>query len=172
MQEKSYEQITVQQIIERADVGRSTFYAHFETRDDLLRALCTDIFEHVFGREPEREQEHDFSNAEYDVERQLAHMLWHLRANGRMLPGLLSGQSREAFMEHFRRYVRATFSRLLNDGACAAPREYALNHVVSSFAETARWWLCESEGITPEQMAAAYMALLPPGLLGGRGARG
>jgi len=34
--EKKYEDITVQEILDRADVGRSTFYMHFQDKDDLL----------------------------------------------------------------------------------------------------------------------------------------
>jgi AcrR family transcriptional regulator len=34
--ERKYESITVQEILDRADVGRSTFYMHFQDKDELL----------------------------------------------------------------------------------------------------------------------------------------
>ena len=40
LSKKHYNQITVGEIIEHANVGRATFYAHFETKDYLLKSLC------------------------------------------------------------------------------------------------------------------------------------
>ena len=44
LSKKKYSQITIQEIIDLADVGRSTFYSHFETKDELLKSMCLDMF--------------------------------------------------------------------------------------------------------------------------------
>jgi AcrR family transcriptional regulator len=43
IQEKGYDRLTVQDILDRADVGRSTFYAHYRDKDDLLLSGFEDI---------------------------------------------------------------------------------------------------------------------------------
>jgi AcrR family transcriptional regulator len=43
IQEKGYDHITIQDILDRADVGRSTFYAHYRDKDELLLSGFEDI---------------------------------------------------------------------------------------------------------------------------------
>src|SRR5215213_8734136 len=37
--EKGYESVTVQEILEKGNVGRSTFYAHFQDKEHLLHSI-------------------------------------------------------------------------------------------------------------------------------------
>ena len=48
LSKKDFAQITVCEIIDKADIGRATFYSHFETKDYLLKEFCEELFCHVF----------------------------------------------------------------------------------------------------------------------------
>lgn len=52
MIERGYERVTVSDIIARADVGRSTFYAHYRDKDDLLLVSCTEFLRREISRAP------------------------------------------------------------------------------------------------------------------------
>src|SRR5262249_61932845 len=59
MLQKAYDHITVQDVLDRADVGRATFYAHFRDKDALLmsefeamrEALREHLAKHLRGQE-------------------------------------------------------------------------------------------------------------------------
>ena len=98
---KRYSEITVQEIIDEADVSRSTFYAHFETKDELLKALCTDIFEHVFSEEVMSEEHHDFSHHS-SFRDKVTHILYHLKEKQQDIRGLFSGECGEVFLRYLK----------------------------------------------------------------------
>ena len=47
MQEKPFDTITVQDVLDRANVSRSTFYTHYSDKDDLLMSDAEDFFESI-----------------------------------------------------------------------------------------------------------------------------
>ena len=154
LENKTYSTLTVQEIIDGADISRSTFYAHFETKDELLKAMCTDIFEHVFSHEIRGEEHHDFSDKD-SFQDHITHILCHLQEKQHSIKGIFSGECGEIFMRYLKEYMFKVFDRRLAENG-AVPREYRLNHAVSSFAETVRWWLKEYSDYAPEEISRFY----------------
>ena len=156
LETKRYGEVTVQEIIDAANVGRSTFYAHFDTKDALLRAMCTDIFDHVFSHVLQKEATHDFSNRPEDLRDRVTHVLHHLNDNRRCLKGILSGESGELFMGYFKEYLALLFEPVVAVGAEGVPADYLRNHMICDFAEAVRWWM-RNDGYTPEQVSRFFL---------------
>lgn len=160
LERKSYSAISIQEIIDEANIGRSTFYAHFETKDDLLKTLCTRIFDHVFSSHLSKEPTHDFSAETGDISEKLTHILYHLQDSRSYLRGLLSCESGEIFMRYLKEYLTQVFDGCLAVSDGKAPREFLLDQTVCSFAETVRWWF-EHDAYTPEQIAGFFLSTAP-----------
>ena len=159
MAEEHYSQVTVAQIIDRADIGRSTFYGHFETKDDLTKRICTEMFDHIF----EGVNADCVTHAELatpDLEGKLAHLLYHLRdAHG--------GVSGKLLMEgepHFTAYFRTKLAELFESDSPAVPKgmPIRLNErlLVSAFCEAVAWWFEHSCKNRPEQVSSWFMSSL------------
>lgn len=160
LEKKRFENITVQEIIDGANIGRSTFYAHFETKDELLRSMCMDIFHHVFAEELPQEADHDYSAGSKSLELKLGHVLYHLRENRLHLKGLLASESGELFLSFLKDYLRELFARYLQDFHSDVPEDYLLHYLTGSFAETVKWWVAQGMVTSPEEVASYYMAVI------------
>jgi len=163
---KSFSQITVQEIINRADVGRTTFYAHFPQKDDLLRELCADLFEHVFSQPPEAEPTHDFSMASEDPKAFVAHILYHLRDHGKKVIVLLTCESGELFQDYFRHYFNELAGRHIYNSSqyknLNVPRDFLMDHICASFINLVRWWQKNNMTPSPEILSEYYTSVIQP----------
>ena len=159
LEEMHFNNITVQEILDEANVGRSTFYSHFETKDALLRAMCTDIFEHIFSHELHSETSHDFSSSDHGLREKITHLLYHLKDNKENILGVLSGESGELFMRYFKEYLATMFEQYPNSIRQDTPKEFALNHLVGSLAEDVRWWIGSKMEMPPEELSNCYMKM-------------
>ena len=159
LKKESYSRITVQEIIDMANVGRTAFYAHFETKDSLLRTLCAEIFEHIFSDHLKKEKTHDFS-ADHNAKAMITHILYHLQEHMDYLPNILSGESGEIFMSSFKAHLRELFSRTCEFSGSKVPQDYMLNHMVCDFTESVRWWTL-NKNYSPEEISSFFIETTP-----------
>ena len=145
LSKKRYEQITVGEIIERADVGRATFYAHFETKDFLLKELCAELFCHIFDatREGGEEHRHIFEcDAPSSV---FLHLLQHFQKNDHNILNLLVCENNELFLRYFKANLKELVIEqekvLADKKPKELPQSFWIDHVCSTFVETVRWWI-------------------------------
>ena len=150
-----YEAITVQDIITQADIGRSTFYAHFETKDMLLLAMCNDIFDHIFAGDL-----CDYADHDHSLQSRLAHILWHLSQRKEDVVGIVASESGALFLSYFRERLTTLFSLYAPDFACKVPTDFLLNHLVGSFTEAVRWWVRQDMAPMPETVAAYFLCTI------------
>ena len=113
LENKRYSSITVQEIIDEANIGRSTFYAHFETKDELLKALCSEIFQHIFSDDQISEETHDFSGIDNGLKEKLTHILHHLYDSRREIKSIINCESGELFMVHFKENFCVLFEKYI-----------------------------------------------------------
>lgn len=149
--------ITVSDIIELADVGRATFYAHFETKDFLLKELCEELFCHLFDA-PESEHRHIFNCENHDTV--FVHLFRHLQKNDNHILTLLRCPSNALFQEYFKTGLRELVMR--EQGLFEArkskklPEDFWLEHICSVFVETLRWWSANGMKERPEEIAEYF----------------
>ena len=52
LEKKHFAELSVQELLDEANIGRSTFYAHFRTKEDVARQLCAELLGHIFASAP------------------------------------------------------------------------------------------------------------------------
>ena len=145
LSQKPYNQITVGEIADCADVGRATFYSHFETKDFLLKAYCEELFCHLFDNENLEGHNHRHIFDCDSSDSVFLHMLRHIQKNDNNILVLLSSQNNELFLQYFKEELKKLMAKQLhlfeNKRPGLLPYDYWLNHISASFVETVRWWI-------------------------------
>lgn len=168
---KGYEAITIKDICEAANVGRSTFYAHYTSKDDLKRSGFEPLRKLLIDR-----QRAALATARGDGSRNLGFslpMFEHARdhrAHYRALVGSRGGTVSLAT-------IRKMLSDLARDklpitaeknSADAIPGELVIQYVVGAYMAIMTWWLDAGAKVPPDRMDAMFRRLATEGILGGR----
>lgn len=164
-----YEKISVKDIILEANVGRSTFYDHFETKDELARYICYSLFEHIFGENVPVCSTHDFSQTPPDTKNRIAHILYHLRDKRQYYLGILKYLRGSVFLrfmrEYMQRHIHISFKDVQEYNHYNIPEDFIRNHITNSLIGMIRWWLYNDMRQTPEEMADYFCTLMNTNLI-------
>ena len=161
LDEKEYGRITVREIIDRANVGRTTFYAHFDTKDDLLREMCEELFAHIFAAA--KTGGHVHGGQAHAGDEAFLHVLYHVRENDRGIRTLLARDTTGTARRFFREGVWGIVSARLGDASVTSvPRDYLIGHLTSGFVATVLWWMHGGCALEPEQVARYHEAVTAP----------
>ena len=164
LSKKNFNQITVGEIIDKADVGRATFYSHFETKDFLLKEFCEELFCHIFDTENDVNNEHKHIFECDGSDSIFPHLFRHLQKNDHNILVLLSSQNNELFLRYFRTnletLVESHFSLFEQKKNKNIPEAFWTNHVVSTFVETIRWWIDNGMNESPETITEYFFTVI------------
>ena len=160
LKHKKFEDVTVQDIIDEANIGRSTFYSHFETKDSLLKEMCEEMFTHVFSNDLSPENSHDFSKDEKDISSQLTHVLWHIKDHSGNIKAIMNGESEKMFTGYFKKYLEDAFKEHIRHLPYDVPEDFKEQFVIGSFVETVKWWISGGLRMTPEEVVKYYLKMV------------
>ena len=164
LEERDYEQITASDVIERAGVGRATFYSHFRGKDELPAVLVGYVCAHALSPAGP-EADHDFTDHHDDLSA-VEHMLCHLRSNDCGMHRLLVGGGARVLADTLRRQLAESADKRLPQelppAAAAMGRDFLVNHIAGSFVEMVIWWARRDFDREPHDLAQSYLAAIRP----------
>ena len=155
--EKPYDQITVQDILDRADVSRSAFYAHFQAKDDLLLMGMPENILH-YGQ--------DESDA---LIPSVAGLFQHVQAGGEWLEAMSNNQAMIMLSKLARqRMVENWLERI--EAAQDAGHEFHMpapaiaHYLTGALMSLLMWWVGEGMCQSPAEMDEMFQRLAAQGL--------
>ena len=160
VKEKRFDDITVQNVIERADVGRSTFYTHFRDKDDLfqkdwerfLRMLADAI---------------DWSKAGQTRFVPVAYLFSHLAEGQAFYQSLVRSNKVDGIFRSGVEYLSGRIALALEaqwkaKANAGAPVPVLANYLSSELFSLLRWWLDNGMPYSPKQMEEMFHDLVNP----------
>jgi len=155
IQEKSFDDITVQEILDRAGVGRSTFYTHYRDKDDLFLSDVEEFFEMLSTTLTRRS-----APAERLVP--LAELLSHL-ADVRDFYEAVVASGKIADVQELGRgfFARSIEERLRLAGVTGEPAQLAAqaHSLTGSMFALIDWWMAHGMKTDPREVDAMFHRL-------------
>lgn len=161
MQEKSIDKITVQEVLDRAAVGRSTFYLHYRDKDDLFLCVLEDGLE-MWSTALLRKQEKSYRLAP------IADFFMHVGDAKKLYRALVDSGRIHAFFELAQGYFARGIARRLKENGLkdlVQSELDACSHALAgNLLSLLKWWLDRGARESPEAMDELFHRMAWNGL--------
>lgn len=161
VQEKSIDKITVREVLDRARVGRSTFYLHYRDKDDLFLCVLEDGLE-MWSTALLKEQEKSYRVAP------VAEFFAHVADAKKLYRALVDSGRIHAFFELAQGYFARGITRRLKDMGVKNLVESELDACSHALAgnllSLLKWWLDRGARESPQAMDELFHRLAWNGL--------
>ena len=163
LKEKRYEAVSVQDIIERADVARSTFYVHYIDKDDLLVGKWGVFASNLVHHAELKIHEEENSKSVFPTR------TWfqHIQAQEPILKIIARDSAMDLAMKTLHGLLRSDIQAkvqkyLLEDSSI--PPSLAIEYMASSLMTLIKWWVKNDMSYSAEQMNEIFQHLVMPGM--------
>ena len=166
IREKSYDSIVVKEILDRANVGRSTFYAHFRHKDELLVSGIHEMLHSVHSTGlPSSATRYEkiiwFSLPIFEYHEQ------HRRTG----QARMGTRGRAIIHEHLQNVLAELIAEDVRKDlqgrrktAGQVPPDLVVQYVASTFILVLNWWLESRSPLPPKDINDFFRALIVPTL--------
>jgi AcrR family transcriptional regulator len=161
--EKPYPSIAVKEILDRANVGKSTFYTHFRDKDELLESGIHEMLQSIQRRSGQGSSLEQVVAFSLPI---LRHVDEHRHVSGQQM----TREGRLVMHEH----LRDVLTNLIADDLVRltrirrttqpVPIELIARHVATAFVLVLNWWVESNERLTPGEVDAHFRSLVLPAL--------
>lgn len=164
VQEKGFDAVTVQDIIDRANVGRSTFYVHFVDKEDLLVQAMD-----PFSAELKERQRKALREGGASEQRAFAfsHELFsHADGHRDVFRTVVGNQSALILQRHFQRMqvdlVREEVKALAPAGVSNVLLEAVVQSIASALYGLLAWWIDGKRRMTVDEVNDLFRRMALP----------
>jgi AcrR family transcriptional regulator len=165
IQEKGFEALSVQDIIDRANVGRATFYAHFDSKEDLLASGIDNLRESLKERQRQGRLAGGSDDRLFAFSRELFTHANEHRTVFRAMVGKRSGAVVQQLLQKMlvdlvRDEVKATWASVEND----TPVEAVSQFIGGGLFGLLLWWGNGKMRMPVEDVDSMFLRLAIPSL--------
>lgn len=159
--EKRYDEMTVQDVLDRANIGRSTFYTHYFDKEDVLASIAEQQLELLSQQLSQRDAGQGIIPS--------LELFQHVHQNHQYFRAMLRGHAREVLWDAAQTSLSRTIEQALattlaKKRSPSVPLTVVSQYLAGAFLNLLKWWLEAEMPYSPEQMDEMFQQLALPGV--------